>query len=254
MIVWDKHAYNEYGVLQVKDEELEAFAYAQLRDYKKDFFKTVHALDVDDFVENYLKINVQFQRLSPNNSRYGMTAISSGVVPIMNEENKPDLRYFQKGTICVDLDACNNDNHIIGFTLIHESGHSQFDLYVNKSLLDGETYINDEKLLDGKNLIVKRRTQKDWMEYHANKYASYILMPAQFVRKLYKQKHDEIMPGQRLGVRQRKLIWKMIYAVAEELNVSSTAMAWRFLTLGIISQQLFDALEINHKKEETAMK
>ncbi len=254
MIIWDKHAYNEYGVLQVKDEELEAFAYAQLKDYKKDYFKVPFALNVDDFIENYLKIKVQFQRLSPNNSRYGMIAISSGVVPVMNEENKPDLRFFEKGTICVDLEACKNDEHIIGFTLIHESAHSQFDLYVNKALLDGETYINDEKLLDGKNLIVKRRTQKDWMEYHANKYTSYILMPAQFVRKLYKQKHAEIMPGQRLGARQRKLIWKMIYAVAEELNVSGTAMAWRFLTLGIISQSLFDALEINHKREGTIMK
>ena len=182
-----------------------------------------------------------------------MTAISSGVVPIMNEDNKPDFRFLEKGTICVDLDACKNDEHIIGFTLVHECAHSQFDKYVNKSLLDGETYINDEKILDGKNLIVKKRTQKDWMEYHANKYASFILMPATFVRKLYKQKHDEIMPGQRLGVRQRKLIWKMIYAVADELNVSGTAMAWRFLTLGIISQKLFDALNMNHKREAINM-
>ena len=34
--------------------------------------------------------------------------------------------------------------------------------------------INDDKLLDGTNLIVKTKTQKDWMEYHANKYDSYI--------------------------------------------------------------------------------
>lgn len=253
MVIWDKHAYNEYGVLQVKDEILEDFAYAQLKDYKKSYFKKIQSLDVDDFIENYLKINVQFQRLSPNSSRYGMTAISGGVVPIMNEDNKPDLRYFDKGTICVDLEACKNDENIIRFTLIHECGHSQFDKYVNKSLLDGETYIGDEKILDGKNLIVKKRTQKDWMEYHANKYASYILMPAPFVKKLYKQKHDEIMPGQRLGVRQRKLIWKMIYAVADELNVSGTAMAWRFLTLGIISQKLFDALNMYYNKEATNM-
>lgn len=254
MINWNKQAYNEYGVLQVKDKELERFAYAQLKDYKKGYFKTPHPLDVDDFIENYLKINVQFQRLSANNSIYGMTAISSGFVPIINEDGSPDARYFEKGTICVDLKACKNDEHIISFTLIHESAHSQFDKYVNENLLDGETYIADKNILESKNLIIKRKTQKDWMEYHANKYASFILMPGQFVKKLFKQKHDEIMPRQRLGVRQRKLIWKMIYSVANELNVSGTAMAWRFLTLGIISQSLFDVLNINQKKEELDMK
>lgn len=80
-------------------------------------------------------------------------------------------------------------------------------------------------------------------------------MPALFVRKLYKTKHDEIMPGQRLGVRQKKLIWKMVYAIANELSVSATAMAWRMLSLSIISKPLFDALEMgNISKEASNMK
>lgn len=132
--------------------------------------------------------------------------------------------------------------------MVHESGHSQFDLHIDKSLFDGNSYINDKETIIGKNLFLKRKTQRDRMEYHADKYASFLLMPAPFVKKLYKIKHDEIMPGQRLGARQRKLIWKMIYEVARELNVSVTAMAWRFLSLKIISQRLFDALGI-YKKE-----
>ena len=46
--------YTKDGVLVIYDEELETFAYAQLKDYDKNYFKTPHALDVDDFVENYL--------------------------------------------------------------------------------------------------------------------------------------------------------------------------------------------------------
>ena len=42
----------------------------------------------------------------------------------------------------------------------------------------------------------------------------------------------------------------MIYAIANELDVSATAMAWRMLSLGIISQSLFDALEMNNCKKE----
>ncbi len=255
MIKRNKFSFNNQGVLQVSDKDLENFAYSQLKDYQKNYFKNVHSLDVDDFVEHYLNINIQFQRLSPNNSTYGLTAITSGLVPIIDVDGKLDCRKFEKGTICIDLDACNNSEHIVRFTLIHESAHSQFDLHVDKSLLDNENFINDNTLLDGKNLIVKtcNRSQREWMEYHANRYASFILMPAPFVRKLYKQKHQEIMPGQRLGVKQKKLIWKMIYAVADELNVSGTAMAWRFLTLNIFSKKLFDVLNINHKNGGNSM-
>ncbi len=248
MICWNKNAFNQFGVLQVQDSELENFAYKQLEDYKKNYFKKIQALDVEDFIENYLKINVRFYKLSPDNSLYGLTAITDGYIPIINEDNELSMRFLEKGTICVDLEACKNDEHIIRYTMIHESGHSQFDIHIDKSLYDGNSYINDrETNIKGK-FDFKKRTQRDWMEYHANKYASYLLMPASFVKKLYKIKHSEIMPGQRLGVRQRKLIWKMIYAVAKELNVSATAMARRFLSLGIISEKLFKALEINKKE------
>ena len=50
--------------------------------------------------------------------------MSSGVVPFMNEESKPDMIFFKKSSICVNLETCKNDEHI-GFTLIHGSGHSR---------------------------------------------------------------------------------------------------------------------------------
>lgn len=243
MIKWDKQKYNEYGVLQVSDKDIEIFAYSQLKDYKKDYFKTVQPLDIEDFIENYLKQTIRYYKLSPNKSRFGMTAISNGYVPIIDDDGNPDLRNFEKGTICIDLDACNNNEGLIRFSLGHETGHTQFDMHVNNELLDGNTYVNEEKKFDEYGFF-KNKTQKDLMEYHANKYASYLLMPSTFVRKLYKQKYDEIMPGQRLGTRQRKLIWKMIYEMANVLKVSQTAMAWRLLSLNILSQELFDVLGI----------
>lgn len=255
MLIWSKQAFNKKGVLQVTDDVLEEFAYAQLKDYKKDYFKNPHPLDVDDFIENYLHIKTEYQKLSPNKTRYGTTAITDGLVPVVADDTGEfEWRFFKSGTIGVDLDACKNDDHIINFTLCHEAGHSQFHLHVDKDLLDGNgNYLDDTVIMDGR--IYKKRTDRGWMEYHASKYASFILMPAKFVKKLYKIKHDEIMPGQRLGVRQKKLIWKMIYAIANELNVSATAMAWRMLSLDIISKPLFDALEMNnYKKEDTNMK
>ena len=252
MIKWKKQAFNEKGVLQVSDIELEEFACAQLKNYRKDYFKKPHPLDVDDFIENYLHLKVEYQKLSPNKTKYGMTAITDGLVPIVADDTGNfEWRFFKSGTIGIDIEACKSDEHIVNFTLCHEAGHSQFDLYVDKDLLDGNgNYIDDMDILDGS--IYKKRTDRGWMEYHASKYASFLLMPAVFVRKLYKIKHKEIMPGQRLGVRQKKLIWKMVYAIANELNVSATAMAWRMLVLGIFSKQLFDALEMNNSKKEAS--
>ncbi len=247
MVTLAKQAFNNKGVLQIKDEELEYFAIAQLKDYKKDYFKSIHPLDVEDFIENYLNVKIEYQKLSPNKSRFGTTAISDGIVPIISEEGKFEYRFFKAGTICVDIDACGNNEYLIKSTLCHEAGHSQFDLFINKELLDGTTYITDTVIIDGR--MMKRKTDKDWMEHHANKYMTYLLMPSKFVKKLYKIKHGEIMPGQRLGVRKRKLIWKIVYAMAQELSVSPTAMAWRMLSLNIISRDIFNALEMHKNKE-----
>ena len=85
------------------------------------------------------------------------------------------------------------------------------------------------------------------MEYHANKYMSFLLMPSNFVRKLYKEKRAEIIPGKKLGVNNRKSVWTIIYSIAKELNVSPTAMAWRLLSLKVISKRTFDSLNIKRR-------
>lgn len=242
MVEWNKLAFNSKGVLQVRDEELEAFSISQLKDYKKDYFKTIHPLDVEDFIENYLGKKILYYRLSQDKSIFGTTAITDGFIPIISEKNKTDFRFFKAGTICIDIEACKNNENLIRSTSMHEAAHSQFDMFVNKELIDRDTYLIDSIIIDGR--IVKRKTDKDWIEYHANKYMSYMLMPAIFVRKLYKIKHKEIMPGRRLSSKQRNLIWKIIYSMAQELTVSPTAMAWRLLSLKIISENMFNALKI----------
>lgn len=97
MIKWSKESFNSKGILQVKDKELEDFVNAQLRDYKKDYFKTIQPLDVEDFIENYLKIKIEYQKLSPNKSILGTTAISDGILPIISDEGKFEYRFIKPG-------------------------------------------------------------------------------------------------------------------------------------------------------------
>ena len=232
--------YTKEGVLVISDEQLEAFAYAQLKDYDKNYFKNPHALDVDDFVENYLSRKLIYYKLSLDQSVLGMTAISDGKISVVNSHNKLDVKIFPKGTMCVDLEACGNDTRA-NFTIIHEAGHSQFDLNVNPIVLENKSVIQDTYLMIGGTLFkVKSRSPKDWMEHHADKYATFILMPKKFVVKLFKEKHKEYFNGERrLSKHRPQRAWLMIASIAEILNVSKKAMAYRLRDLNLISKEVF---------------
>lgn len=85
--------------------------------------------------------------------------------------------------MCVDLEACGNDTRA-NFTIIHEAGRSQFDMKVIPDVLENKTVIQDTYLMIGGTLFkVKSRSSKDWMEHHADKYATFILIPKKFVSK-----------------------------------------------------------------------
>lgn len=86
--------------------------------------------------------------------------------------------------MCVDLEACGNDARA-NFTIIHEAGHSQFDMKVIPDVLENKTVIQDTYLMIGGTLFkVKSRSSKDWMEHHADKYATFILITKKFVSNL----------------------------------------------------------------------
>jgi len=251
MNIENKLIFNKDGMLQVSNKKLEAFAYSQLKSYQKGYFKSVHPLNIEDFLENFLHRNIFFYKLSPNKSRLGLTAITDGLIPMVNDDGSFDTRLLKKSNICIDIEACHEDENIIRFTLAHEASHSQFDINVNRKIIEGKTYVDDDK-----NYCVNKTTNqikgpKEWMEYHANKYASYILMPSPFVRKLYKEKHSLILSNKRLSIKNKKQTWKIIYSIAKNLKVSATSMAWRLLDLKIISPRIFNSLDINAKEEKS---
>ena len=153
MLKLSNATYTKDGVLVISDEQLEAFAYAQLKDYDKNYFKNPHALDVDDFVENYLHRKLIYYKLSLDKSILGMTAISDGKISVVNSDNKLDVKVFLKGTMCVDLEACGNDTRA-NFTIIHEAGHSQFDMKVIPDVLENKKVIQDTYFVQLLHLIL----------------------------------------------------------------------------------------------------
>ena len=246
----------KYGSVQVHDVDLEVFAYNQLKEYQKNYFTIPKSLDIDDFVEYYLNKTVLYYQLSTIDSKrriLGSTAISDGKLAIINEEGIPEVKVFKKGTICIDDLACNCEVRR-RFTLAHEAWHSQFDLNLNKDLLDSVDSIKDTLYSFSYDIYLgNKRSPREWVEYHANKYAVYLLMPKTFVKKLFKQYHKEFFKGRyRLTKKHPKRVWKMIITIANDLSVSKEAMAYRLLELNLISYDVFLSLDMNKIKEEAS--
>lgn len=240
--------YTNSGVLIIKDIDLEAFAYAQLKDYDKDYFKQPHPLDVDDFVEFYLQRNILYYNLSFEKECLGLTAISDGKIPIINSKKKVELKWLPKGTICIDLEACKNEART-NFTIIHEAAHSQFDTKVNPEILNSTFAIKDDCFAISE-ATKKRKSPKDWIEHHADKYATYILMPKKFVKILFNEQHKLLFKGKtRLSKNNSRKTWLLITHIAKFLHVSNEAVAYRIRDLNLISESIFLSLNIQKRKE-----
>ena len=242
----------KYGSVQVYDKDLEVFAYKQLKDYQKGYFEEPKALNIEDFVEFYLEKKVYYYQISTEDSSkrvLGSTAITDGKLAVICEDNKPSYIIFNRGDICIDEKACECESRV-RFTLAHEAWHSQFDTNLNKELLDGEKTIKDtSSIIDSPTMPAKSKNQWDWIEYHANRYAVYLLMPKRFVNKLFKRYHKELFgKKKRLSLKNPKKTWLIIIKISESLSVSKEALAYRLLELNLISIDIFKSLDIKKGK------
>lgn len=251
MIRLPKTVSYQNGVPVLKAKDIELLANRQLKEFDKHIFKDFRPINVDEFIENYLKLDVEYQKLSLDGSVLGKTSLFDGAIPIISENGYREIRVVKKGNIFVDLEACKCENRI-RFTMIHEAGHALLHQNVERSVLENykcchETMTTIDKT--GVITIMKARTQLDWMEFQADRYASCILMPRQCVRKIYEAKHKEYFDNMRITSARPQRLWKILYEMAKEFQVSKPAMALRLKTLNLISRDQYDSLKINMEKK-----
>lgn len=243
-------SYNN-GVPVLKAKDIELLANKHLKEFDKHIFDDFKALDVDKFIESYLGLNVEYQKLSLDDTILGKTPLFDGAIPIISDDNKKEIRLVKKGTIFVDLDACGCENRI-RFTMIHEACHAVFHQNVERSVLENCRCCNETITTIDKHgclTILKAKSQLEWMEYQADKYASCILMPRQCVRKMYEAKHKEYFENKRITSARPNRLWKILYDMSEAFQVSKPAMALRLKTLNLISGDQYKSLKINMEKK-----
>jgi hypothetical protein len=123
----------KHGNVIARNEDIESFAYRQLREYQHGYFDTPHKLDVDDFLESYLDIHPEFKTLSGNGTVLGQTIIQGGkILTLLDGVIRQTL--VKRGDVIIDERACGNEGRL-AFTEVHESWHRQEGMDLDEETL-----------------------------------------------------------------------------------------------------------------------
>ena len=226
------------GVPILSKEEIDGIGEQYVKAFCPEVLSHPAPVDIESFVENYLGITPDYQYLSNNGIYLGMTVFNdTNMVPIFDPgTGRAEYISAKARTIIIDNRLLEeNQQHRYRFTLGHEAGHDIFH--------SGFFGYNPDQLtlfdLGTAPMIqcrtdcgsTSKKTPKfwddhDWMEWHANRLSSAILMPRSAVERLVEGVRSE----RRDSIRRAT----MVFAVAETFDVSFEAAMYRLKDLGFI--------------------
>ena len=192
-------------------DALEEYGEALVRDFAPERLDAPGAVDVEGFVEYYLRLSVDYRQLCYSRNVLGMTAFNDGVVDVMSAETwQPEKIPVRTGTVIIDSSLTSKRNlPRLRFTMAHEGCHwllhrrafsednpfGPAGIYENRYLAakEGRSDYSRSK---------KERSDIDIMERQADFLAAAILMPRPALRvafsgyfKPYGEKPRRIVRG-----------------------------------------------------------
>lgn len=229
------------GVPVLSKREIEVIGENFILDFCPDALTHPQAINIDDFVELYLGMKIDYQYLS-NDGRYlGMTVFNdTDKVVIFDPENRrADYLHADARTVLIDNTLLEeNQGHRYRYTMGHEGSHDIFHsgyYSYNPNQLSFFDKNNTapmvqcrQKSFDSSMKTSKQWTDVEWMEWQANFLSSVLLMPAKAVRIVANSKNN-IAPSMRSLA--------MIQAVAQTFDVSPEAAKCRLKELRCIDPQ-----------------
>lgn len=121
--------YSNTGIPIISNAEIDTIGERMIVDFDSSSLFNPHAIDIERFVDKYLKMPIEFMYLSHCGVYLGTTVFqTTNRLPIyIPEENRADYAHVEAGTIVIDgsLDS-ENQEHRLRFTLGHEGGHGIF--------------------------------------------------------------------------------------------------------------------------------
>lgn len=210
--------------------------------YIADIVENPRPFNIEGFLEQYLGLTLDYQYLSHCGLHLGMTVFNDTdrVTVYCPERNEADYISADSGTIIIDnLLLEPRQEHRYRFTLGHECGHWIFhrayygyDPY-QLSLFEMNTPYVKCREVNGNDLhnCSHRRSDAEWMEWQADRFAAGILMPITSVKRLF---DSTIMSSHVVEVDSAIQLVSNIY------NVSEQAAYLRLRNLQIIHQSDYD--------------
>lgn len=213
--------------------QLEAKAEELLRNFDKERLVKTKPIDVYAVIENCLDVPYDWKYLTPDQSVLGMTAYNAGYIwvwdkPYYIEGMQPYQLVLEKGTIVIDSTLTEGNNRgRENFTVMHEIFHQV--LHKPCFRREPSDYIHEttDVAVNGKKKLV---TALDIIEYQANTCAAAFLMPRDLTTGVFKQMYS----GLERMYSIQPLAKRIISDMAEEFNVSNTAMKYRLQNLSLI--------------------
>lgn len=220
-------------------KEIDMIGEELVKDFMPQVLDNPQEVDIDLFVQDYLRMDQDFQYLSHCGVYLGMTVFNdTEKIPIFDPvQQRADYISAKAHTVIIDKTLlAENQEHRYRFTMGHEAGHgylhNEYFAYDPKqmTLFDAYPEAMIQCRVDKKKLNAVQPTEwtdKDWMEWQANALSSAILMPKSAVFKVLNNlKEKKIAKIVRTYVE--------IATVARIFNVSNEAAMYRLKGLGMI--------------------
>ena len=175
---------------------LEDYAMKLMFDFCPELVNNPGVLNVDEFLEYYLRLTVDFRRLCYNKKVLGITAFNDGMVDIIDDAGQPDQLPVRTGTVIIDNSLTRKQSEPrLRFTMMHEGGghwllhrrafakdnpFGPAGIYANQYIAakagNGD-YLRNQK----------ERNDIERMERQADFLASALLMPKDALREVFKE-------------------------------------------------------------------
>lgn len=159
------------GLPLLSKRDIEEIAAANLREFNEDLLKEPVSIPIEEFLENHLKLYINYADITDDRSILGLTVFNNGHLKVYDLKNKMErVIYVKAGTVIIDNSLLESRNFgRYRFTCGHEGGH----WILHRDMFKYES----EKMTEAKTDGHFFKTDADWMEWQADYIASCLLMP-----------------------------------------------------------------------------
>lgn len=170
-------------------DDIEKIAELYIEDFDSKLLDEPMPTPIEEFLENYLHLNMDYADITPDASILGLTAFDNGLLTVYDLENDREKNiYVKEGTVIIDNTLLSEvQKGRCRFTCGHEGGHWILHRDMFKKYKKQKDIFNKDKKEKSINCLKRNfqnysskrmfTTDNDWMEWHANLMASCLLMP-----------------------------------------------------------------------------